>query len=105
MHPTMTAGVTQTATTLWLSPSHRAEDWPPPWSLELKIDLYDARVRGWQLEIADLIARGGKDRDDREVRLTPPSMKKCSSPQAAHAARPVSVRAPRLPDMPPHAAL
>lgn len=37
------------------SPSHNADNTPPPgeWNLEIKINIFEARVNGWFLDVAD----------------------------------------------------
>ena len=48
MHPSIT----------WLSPVHLSSDFKSPVSFEKKVELFHARILGWQLEIADECANG-----------------------------------------------
>ncbi|MCX6376785.1 MAG: hypothetical protein NTU88_12265 [Armatimonadetes bacterium] len=43
--------------TMWISPEHREDDVALPLSLDDKIEIFEARVRGWQLDVADIGAR------------------------------------------------
>jgi len=47
---------------IWLSPSYQDTDFPLPHSLETKITLFEDRVLGWQLDIADQIINGGQEK-------------------------------------------
>jgi len=42
----------------WLSPVHLSTDFPKPVPFEKKVELFRARVLGWQLNIADECANG-----------------------------------------------
>lgn len=44
----------------WLSPRHRSDQFTKPVPLSAKVDLFEARVSGWQLQIADECANGIK---------------------------------------------
>lgn len=47
---------------LWLSPSYQDINFPVPHSLETKITLFEDRVLGWKLDIADQIINGGQEK-------------------------------------------
>ena len=47
---------------IWLSPSYQDTDFPIPHSLETKITLFEDRVLGWKLDIADQIINGGQEK-------------------------------------------
>ncbi len=38
---------------MWISPNHRVEDFSQPYSIDDLITIYEDRVRGWFLDIAD----------------------------------------------------
>ncbi len=42
----------------WLSPRHRRSDFAKPVTPEKKLELFEARLLGWQLDIADECANG-----------------------------------------------
>lgn len=42
----------------WLSPIHKSSDFTKPVPFEKKVELFHARILGWQLEIADECANG-----------------------------------------------
>ena len=46
---------------LWISPSHQDTDFPHPHSLDTKITLFEDRVLGWKLDIADQLINGSKE--------------------------------------------
>jgi len=47
---------------IWLSPSYQDTDFPFPHSLETKITLFEDRVLGWKLNIADQLINGGQEK-------------------------------------------
>jgi len=47
---------------IWLSPSYQDTDFPLPHSLDTKITLFEDRVLGWKLDIADQIINGGQEK-------------------------------------------
>ncbi len=47
---------------IWLSPSYQDIDFPVPHSLDTKIILFDDRVLGWKLNIADQLINGGQEK-------------------------------------------
>lgn len=47
---------------IWLSPSYQDTDFPLPHSLDTKITLFEDRVFGWKLDIADLMINGGQEK-------------------------------------------
>jgi hypothetical protein len=47
---------------IWLSPSYQDTDFPLPHSLDTKITLFEDRVIGWKLDIADQIINGGQEK-------------------------------------------
>lgn len=42
---------------VWISPKHKDSDFPLPLKLENKIDIFEARVMGWQILIADEMSK------------------------------------------------
>lgn len=53
---------------------HRSDTLPDPLPLELKIEIFEARLWGWQLHVADLIINGGLSQEgDRKVEAIPHS--------------------------------
>jgi hypothetical protein len=47
---------------IWLSPSYQDTDFSIPHSLDTKITLFEDRVLGWKLEIADQIINGSQEK-------------------------------------------
>ena len=47
---------------LWISPSYQDTDFPHPHSLETKIILFEDRVLGWKLDIADQLINGSQEK-------------------------------------------
>jgi len=47
---------------IWLSPSYQDTDFPIPHTLETKITLFEDRVFGWKLDIADQIINGDQEK-------------------------------------------
>jgi hypothetical protein len=47
---------------IWLSPSYQDIDFPLPHSLDTKITLFEDRVLGWKLNIADQLINGGQEK-------------------------------------------
>jgi hypothetical protein len=47
---------------IWLSPSYQDTDFPLPHSLETKITLFEDRVLGWKLNIADQLINGSQEK-------------------------------------------
>lgn len=48
---------------MWISPSYEQTDLPLPWNIEDKITIFEDRVLGWKLDIADQIINGKMDPD------------------------------------------
>jgi hypothetical protein len=46
---------------LWISPSYQDTDFPHPHSLDTKISLFEDRVLGWKLDIADQLINGSQE--------------------------------------------
>ena len=51
----------------WISWKHLDTDLPLGSPVEKKIEVFQARVWGWQLHIGDLVVNGGKSHDKKEV--------------------------------------
>jgi hypothetical protein len=47
---------------IWLSPSYQDTDFPLPHSLGTKITLFEDRVLGWKLDIADQLINGSQEK-------------------------------------------
>jgi len=47
---------------LWISPSYQDTDFPHPHSLDTKITLFEDRVIGWKLDIADQLINGSQEK-------------------------------------------
>lgn len=47
---------------MWISPSFQDTDYPFPHSLDAKIILFEDRVLGWKLNIANQMINGNKER-------------------------------------------
>ncbi len=47
---------------IWLSPSYQDTDFPLPHSLDAKITLFEDRVIGWKLDIADQLINGSQEK-------------------------------------------
>ena len=47
---------------LWISPSYQDIDFPHPHTLETKITLFEDRVLGWKLDIADQLINGSQQK-------------------------------------------
>lgn len=45
---------------MWISPNHKNTDFQPPLSLDDKISIFEDRVIGWKLDIADQVINGKK---------------------------------------------
>ena len=47
---------------LWISPSYQDTEFPHPHSLDTKITLFEDRVLGWKLDIADQLINGSQEK-------------------------------------------
>jgi len=47
---------------LWISPSYQDTDFPHPHSLDTRITLFEDRVLGWKLDIADQLINGSQEK-------------------------------------------
>lgn len=47
---------------VWLSPSYHDTDFSLPFSLEDKITLFEDRILGWKLNIADQLINGSQEK-------------------------------------------
>ena len=53
---------------MWISPSYQDTSFSAPHSIDIKIILFEDRVLGWKLNIADQIMNGAKRADGSEER-------------------------------------
>jgi hypothetical protein len=53
---------------MWISPSHQDTDFHSPLDIEDKITLFEDRILGWKLNIADQVINGQKDSSGNMLR-------------------------------------
>jgi hypothetical protein len=49
---------------MWITWKHQDTDFPQPWTLESKVEIFYEGIYGWQLNIADLMVNGGERAGD-----------------------------------------